>query len=148
MSKGNAFASDLLALIFHGTAIADLAENDSTSPATNLYISLHTADPGEAGTAATSETSYTNYARQAVARSTAGWTLATGDPDPASISPAADVDFPECGATPGAALTHFGVTTAVSGATILLYHGTLTPNITMATGVIPRVKSTSTITED
>lgn len=148
MSKGNAFASDILGLIFHGTAIADLAQNDGTTPATSLHVSLHTADPGEGGVGNTNETTYTNYARQAVARNTTGWTLATGDPDPASISPAADIDFPECGATPGAALTHFGITVGASGATPLLYHGTLTPNITMATGVIPRIKTTSTITED
>lgn len=33
MSKGNTFANDFLKLIFNATAIADLAENDTTSPA-------------------------------------------------------------------------------------------------------------------
>ena len=49
MSKANAYESDLLKLLFNGTAIADVADNDATSPLTNLYVSLHTADPGEAG---------------------------------------------------------------------------------------------------
>ena len=49
MSKGNTFENELLLLIFNATAIADLAENDTSSPLTNLYVALHTADPGEAG---------------------------------------------------------------------------------------------------
>lgn len=143
MSKGNTFENDLLKLIFNATAIADLAENDATSPLTDLYVSLHTADPGEAGDQTTSETAYTGYARVAVARSGAGWTV-TGN----SVSPAANVDFGECTASPGGAITHAAVGTASSGAGKLLYSGALTPNITTAIGVIPRVKTTSTITED
>jgi len=146
MSKGNVFASDIMKLIFNATAIADLAENDTTSPATTLTVALHTSDPGEAGTQSTNETAYTNYARQTVARSGAGWTVAGSDPDPASVSPAANIDFPECGATPGGAITHWSIGTGVSNK--LLYSGTVSPNITMAQGVIPRIKTTSTITED
>jgi len=141
MSKGDTYENDILKLIFQGVAIADLAEDDSTAPATTLTVALHTADPGEAGTQATNETAYTNYARQTVARTTGGWTVTAN-----SVSPAANIDFPECGATPGAAITHFSVGTGVADK--LLYSGTVTPNITMATGVIPRLKTTSTITED
>ena len=65
-----------------------------------------------------------------------------------SVSPVANVDFGECTAAAGAAITHFGIGTASSGAGVLLYSGTVTPNITMAVGVIPRLKTTSTITED
>jgi len=140
MSKGDTFENDLLKLIFNAVTIAGLARDD-TSPVTNLTVALHTADPGEAGTQSTSETAYTGYARQNVARTSGGWTV-TGN----SVSPAANIDFPECTASPGAALTHFSVGTGVSNK--LLYSGTLTPNITMAVGVIPRVKTTSTITED
>lgn len=38
MSKSNVFETDLLELIFNGTTIADLAEDDTTSPATDLYV--------------------------------------------------------------------------------------------------------------
>lgn len=141
MSKGDTFENDLLKLIFQAVGIADLADNDATSPATTLTIALHTADPGEAGTQTTSETAYTGYVRQTVARTSGGWTV-TGN----SVSPAANIDFPECTAAPGAAITHFSVGTGV--ASKLLYSGTVTPNITMAVGVIPRLKTTSTITED
>ena len=141
MSKGNIYEEDLLKLIFNATAIADLAENDATSPATTLTVALHTADPGEAGTQATNETAYTGYARIAVARTTGGGTVTGG-----SVSPVANIDFGECTASPGGAITHFSVGTGVGNK--LLYSGTVTPNITMAVGVIPRLKTTSTITED
>lgn len=145
MSKSNAFETDLLELIFNAAGIADLADNDQTSPATSLYVSLHTADPGEGGGQATNETAYTGYARVAVARTAGGWTVSG-----ASVSPVANIDFAECTASPGAAITHFGVgTNATAGqAGYLIYSGTVTPNITMAVGVIPRLKTTSTITED
>jgi hypothetical protein len=143
MSKGNTFENDLLKLIFNATAIANLADNAATAPLTNLYVSLHTADPGEAGDQTTSETAYTGYARVAVARSSGGWTVTNN-----SVSPVANIDFGECTASPGSAITHFGIGTASSGAGKLLYSGTVSPNITMAVGVIPRLKTTSTITED
>lgn len=143
MSKGNTFESDLLALIFNATAIANIADNAATSPLTNLYVSLHTADPGEAGSQTTSETAYTGYARVAVARTSGGWTVASG-----SVSPNANIDFGQCTASPGAAITHAAVGTASSGTGKVLYKGSLSASITMAVGVIPRLTTGSTITED
>ena len=117
MSKGNTFENDLLKLIFQGTAIADLAENDSSSPLTNLRVALHTADPGEGGSQTTNEANYGGYARVNVARSTTGWTITNN-----SVSPAANITFPT--ATSGSnTITHFSVGTATSGAgKILLSH--------------------------
>jgi hypothetical protein len=141
MSKGDTFENDWLKLVFNATAITGIADNAASSPVTNLSVALHTADPGEAGTQSTSETAYTGYARVNVARTTGGWTVTTN-----SVSPVANIDFGECTASPGGAITHFSVGTGVSNK--LLYSGTVTPNITMAVGVIPRLKTTSTITED
>jgi hypothetical protein len=146
VSKSNTFENDLMLLIFNNTNIADIGDATGlrgSSAAGSLYWSLHTADPGEAGSAITSETAYTGYARVAAARSGAGFTVTAN-----SVSPPSNVDFGECTASPGAALTHFGIVNTSSGAGKLLYKGTLTPNITMAVGVIPRIKTTSTITED
>lgn len=146
MSKGNTFENDFLLLVFNNTDAANIGDAiglRGSTTAGSLYVSLHTADPGEAGDQTTNETAYTGYARVAVARSGAGWTVTNN-----SVSPAANIDFGECTASPGTALTHFGVGTASSGTGKLLYKGTLTPNITTAVGVIPRVKTTSTITED
>jgi hypothetical protein len=132
-------------LVFNNTdagLIGDATGLRGSSTAGSLYVSLHSSDPGEAGDQTTNEVAYTSYARVAVARSGAGWTV-TGN----SVSPAANVDFPECtGST--ATATHFGVGTASSGAGKLLYKGALSPSISISSGVIPRVKSTSTITED
>jgi hypothetical protein len=142
MSKSNAFENSLLQLIFNATAIANLADNAASSPLTNLYVSLHTADPGEAGNQSTSEATYTSYARVAVARTSGGWTVTNN-----SVSPVANIDFPA--ATGGSeTITYFGVGSASSGTGVLYYSGTVTPNITVSSGVTPRLTTASTITED
>jgi len=146
MSKSDAFEADFLKLIFNATPIANIGDNAAASPLTQLFVALHTADPGETGTQATSETAYTGYARQQVARTTGGWTVS--GTAPTQVAPVANIDFPICTASPGAAITHWSVGVAVSGATKLLYSGTVSPNITMAINVIPRLTTASTITED
>jgi hypothetical protein len=143
MSKGNTFENDLLKLIFNATAIADLAENDASSPLTSLYVSLHTADPAEAGDQTSSEISYTGYARVAVARTTGGWTVTAN-----SVSPVANIDFGAMTAGAGGTVTHWAVGTAASGTGKLLWSGTVTPNIAVSNGVTPRLTTASTITED
>lgn len=143
MSKGNTFETDFLKLVYQAVAIANIADNAASSPLTNLYVALHTADPGEAGDQTTSETAYTGYARVAVARTAGGWAVASG-----VASPVADIVFGSCSASPGGNITHASVGVAASGASKILHSGTLTPNIAMATGVIPTIKTTSTISED
>lgn len=142
MSKGNTFENDLVKLIFQATAIANIADNAASSPLTNLYVSLHTADPGEAGDQTTSEITYTSYARVAVARSGSGWTVTNN-----SVSPAANIDFPAGTGGSGTA-THFAIGTASSGAGKLLYSGTVTPNIVSGNGITPRLTTATAITED
>jgi hypothetical protein len=142
MSKGNTFENDLLRLVFNATAIANIADNAATSPLTNLFVSLHTADPGEAGDQTTNEIAYTSYARATVARTTGGWTVTAN-----SVSPVANIDFAAGTGGTGTA-THFGVGTASSGAGKLLYKGTVTPNIVCGNGVTPRLTTATAITED
>jgi hypothetical protein len=142
MSKSNTFENDWLKLIFNATAIANLADNAASSPLTNLYVSLHTADPGEAGNQSTSEISYTSYARVAVARTSGGWTVTNN-----SVSPVANIDFPAATGGSGT-VTYFGVGSASSGAGVLYYSGTVSPSISVTSGVTPRLTTASTITED
>lgn len=145
MSKSDTWEDGMLDLLFSNTdftLVGDAGGLRGSAAPGSLYVSLHTGDPGDAGTQSTSETAYTNYVRVAVSRS-GGFSAASGG----VVSPAADIDFAECGATPGAAVGWFGIGTSSSGAGKLLYSGALSPSITMATGVIPRVKSTSTVTE-
>ena len=78
MPKSTATCNSILALIFNATAWADIAENDTSSPAGNLYLSLHTASPGVGNNQTTNETAYTNYARIAVVRTASGWDVPSG----------------------------------------------------------------------
>lgn len=145
MSKSNAFENALLLLIFNNTDIAligDAAGLQNSATAGSLYLSLHTADPGEAGDQTTNEIAYTSYARKAVARSGAGFTV-TGN----SVVLAADQDF-VAGTGGSGTATHFGVGASSSGAGLLMYKGTITPNIVCGNGITPRLTTGTTITED
>lgn len=132
MSKGNTFENDLLLLVFNATAIANLADNAASSPLTNLYVSLHTADPGEAGNQTSNECAYTSYARVAVARSGSGWTVSGN-----TVSNAALIQFPQC--TGGSeSVTHVGIGTAASSTGKLLYKGALSASLAVSSGIQPQ----------
>ena len=143
MSKGNTFENDWLKLIFNATAIANIADNAAAAPLTNIYVSLHTGDPGETGDQLTNEIAYTGYARVAVARTTGGWTVTAN-----SVSPVAAIVFGQMTAGAGGTVTHAVAGTAASGTGKLLYKGTVTPNIVVSNGVTPQLPTTSAITED
>lgn len=142
MSIADTFENDLLKLIFNATAIANIADNASASPLTNLQYSLHTADPGEAGSQITSEIAYTSYARTAVARTSGGHTVTAN-----SVSPAANIEFPAGTGGTGTA-THYGVGTAASAAGKLLFSGTVAPNIVTGDGITPRLTTATAVTLD
>jgi hypothetical protein len=135
MPKSTTFCNDVLKLIFNATAIANIADNAGTSPLTNLYLSLHTADPGIGGAQTTNETSYTNYARVAVSRTSGGWTVSTNTSTNAAL-----VQFAQCGAT-GATLTHVAIGTASSGAGKVLYAGSLNSSLAVANGIQPQFQA-------
>lgn len=145
MSKSNAMENSMLLLFFNNTAFANIGDASGLQPsatAGNFYLSLHTADPGEAGNQTTSEAAYTSYARKAVVRSSGGWTVSAN-----TVVLAANADF--ITATGGSETeTHFGVGTASSGAGVLLYSGTISPNIVVSNGVTPTLTTGTTITED
>lgn len=143
MSKSNTFETDLLELFFNGTAIADLAENDTTTPSTELWVSLHTADPGEAGDQTTNETSYTGYARTAVQRVSTGWVVATG-----AVSPNAAITFPQATSTSTGTITYAAVGTSSSAAGYMMYYGALSPTINYGQNVTPQLSTDSSISED
>lgn len=143
MSKGDTFENDLLKLIFNATAIAGIADNAASSPLTNLYVALHTADPGKSGNQTTNEISYTGYARVAVLRTSSGWTVTTN-----SVSPNADVTFPASTGGTGGTVTHVSIGTASSSTGKILYSGAVSPTQLVANGVTPIIAAGSTITED
>jgi hypothetical protein len=131
MSFSNTTEQNIMALIFNATAWANMADNAASSPLTNLYVALHTADPGETGTQSTSEATYTSYARVAVARTSGGWTVASG-----AATNTAQVNFPAC--TGGSnTITHFSVGIASSGATTVIAKGALSSSLAVSTGITP-----------
>ncbi len=133
MPKSTSASNSILALIFNATTWGDIAENDSSSPATNLYLSLHTADPGVGGSQTTNETAYTNYARIAIVRTTSGWNVPSGG----ATANAALAQFAQCGAS-GATLTHVAIGTGASGTGLVLYAGALTSSLAVANGIQPQ----------
>lgn len=137
MSKSNAWELGLINLLFTNAAFAGVGDAGGLQPsgaAGSLYISLHTADPGEAGDQTTNAAGYTGYARVAVARAGGSWTI-TG-PAPTQAVNAAAVVFPVCTAVPET-VTHFGVGTALAGAGVLLYSNTLTAPLAISAGITP-----------
>lgn len=145
MSKSNTFETGVLNLVFVNTDLANIGDATGlrgSSAAGSLYVSLHTADPGEAGSPSTNETVYTNYARVAVARTSGGWTVSGNQ-----VSNTAAIAFAQCGAT-GATITHFGVSTASSGGT-LLFKGALSSSLAVSNGITPQINAGAlTVTED
>lgn len=134
MSATNAFETALLTLYFNNVDhanVGDAAGIQNSAAAGSFHISLHTADPGEAGSQTTSEATYTSYARVAVARSSAGWTIAG-----ANASNAAAVTFPA--ATGGTnTITHFGIGSDSSGAGNLFFSGALSASLAVSSGITP-----------
>ena len=146
MSKSNAFENALLLLIFNNTNIANLGDAtgvQGSAVAGSLYLSLHTADPGEAGDQATSEATFAGYARVAVARSAGGWTIAGN-----AVSNTAAIPFAPASSGPQV-ITHWALGFASSGAQTVLYKGALTPNPTANNGVTINIPAGDLdITED
>lgn len=147
MSKTAAYANALQLLVFNNTNIANIGDATGlrgSTAAGQLFISLHTADPGEGGNQSTNEISYTGYARVPVNRAAgAGGLTVTGG----SVSPASVVTFGACTAGSGTA-THFGIGVALAGATLLLYKGPIAPTIAVAAGVTPQLTTATAATED
>jgi len=134
MSASNTFENGLLLHIFQNTNYANIGDVTGIRGSTiagSLYVSLHTADPGEAGTQTTSEASYTGYARIGIARSAGGWTVSTNNYSNAAIAP-----FAACTAGSNT-ITHFGIGSATSGTGDLLLSGALTASLAVSAGITP-----------
>ncbi len=136
MSATNAFENGLLSLIFENANLANVGDATGLRGSTTagvFYISLHTADPGEAGNQTTSETAYTNYLRSggSVARSTAGWTVTSGVADNDAV-----ITYATGGAS-GATITNFGIGSDITGTGNLFLKGALTASLAVSSGVTP-----------
>lgn len=146
MSKSNVFETDLLKLVFQNidiTTIGDAGGLRGSAVAGSLYISLHTADPGEAGTQTTSEATYTGYARVALVRTTGDWSVSGN-----TASNINAITFVICSGGTNT-ITHFGVGVTSSGAGKLLYSGALLNPLSVSNGITPNFLATTlTVQED
>ncbi len=137
MSATNAFETGLLTLIFNNTNYANVGDATGlrgSTTAGSFYVSLHTnaGSPGETGNQTTNEAAYGSYARQAVARSSGGWTI-TGD----TADNTAAITFPS--ASSGSETeAHFGIGSDVSAAGNLFLYGALSATLAVSSGIQPQ----------
>ena len=82
------------------------------------------------------------YARQAVARSGSGFTVSGNN-----VTLAATATFPTMAGGAGGTVTHFGLGVAVSGGTELLFFAAVTPNITVAAGITPKLDTNTNVSQ-
>lgn len=128
MSFSNTAETAVLNQVFVGTA---LAWNGNT----NLWLALHTADPGETGTATTNEVgtgAWTNYERVTLTRAT-DFTV-SGD----TVSNANLEQFTTSSGGTGATITHVSIVTSASGAGTIIARAALNTALAVSTGVQPQ----------
>ena len=138
MTINQAAGDSILNLILRAVAWANIADNAASGPLTDLWVALHTADPGATGNQTTNEVSYTSYARVAIARTTMGWGAASAG----ATSPAANITFPTGTGGSGTA-TFASVGTASSGTGTIILSGPVSPAIVTGNGVTPALTTSS-----
>jgi hypothetical protein len=134
MSATNVLENGLLSLLFENANYANVGDATGLRGSTTagvFYVGLHTANPNETGSQNTTEAAYTNYARVSVARSTAGWTVASGTADNDAA-----VTFANSGSGPESE-THFGIGSDSSAAGNLFLWGALGATLVVNSGITP-----------
>lgn len=147
--KSDTLEYHMLRLVFNGVAVTSLA---ATAGTTQLWLGLHTADPGDACSTA-AEGGYAQYARVKTDRSSAastGWGVSSGtDATDASAAPVTNVDFPQNTSTSTGTFTHASIWMSSNASSSgCLYFGTVSPNINFSQNVTPRLTTSSSVTED
>lgn len=130
------FEDDLLDLIFTNVAAPNVGDAGGLQPsvaANNFHISLHTGDAlTDASTLQTdNEAAYTGYARQPVARTVAGWTVASGN-----VDNDAAITFPISTSGPETE-TDVGIGFAAAGAGVLQIWSQLLADLIVNIGITP-----------
>ncbi len=155
--KGNALQENLLKFLFTTSSSATLGQITTlnfpaTSTTTTLWVSLHTADPGNSGNQGTNEVTYTGYARVSTNRSGSGaasWVVGATY-SPFSVFPSSAIGFAQCTTASAVVITNWsvGISSASGTTTGLYYTGTVTPNISLGANVTPSLTTGSACTED
>lgn len=127
MSFSNTSETAVLNQIFVGTALPWDANTD-------LWIALHTADPGEAGSAITSEATYGGYSRVALTRAT-DFTVSGNQVSNANLE-----QFPQC-SSGSETISYASIVTSASGAGTIIVRAALNTSIPVSTGIQPQFSS-------
>lgn len=132
-SKTDSFENDILLLIFNNTAIANIGNAGGLQPsgvAGDLFVGLITDAVATSDSVEGTETTYTGYAREAVARSGAGWTVSTNN-----CSNTSAITFGQCTVgTPN--IRYANIYTAVTAGD-RLYWGQLDADLAVSPGITP-----------
>ena len=153
MSAGRVFQREFLDHLLRNADVANIGDASGlqgSATAGNLYLSLHTADPGETGNQTTNEVVYSAYARVATSRDTGGtpdWGAAT-DASPSVSSLQNEKSFPEKTDGGSETATHFGIGTASSGSGKLIASGAISPNIVINQNTTPKLDTGTQVTLD
>jgi hypothetical protein len=134
MSATDVFENGLLSLIFENANYANVGDATGlrgSSTAGVFYIGLHESDPGETGNQTTGEGNYGSYARVSVARSTAGWSVASGTADNDAA-----ITFALC-ASGSDTITHASIGSDSSGTGNLFLRATLSASLAVSAGITP-----------
>jgi hypothetical protein len=124
MSFSNTAETAVLNHVFVGTAL-------SWNGNTNLWIALHTADPGEAGSAITSEATYGGYARAVLTRAT-DFTVSGNQVSNANLE-----QFAQCSSGSNT-ITYASIVDTASGAGTIIVRALLNTAIPVSTGIQPQ----------
>jgi hypothetical protein len=129
MSFSNTAETAINDYIFKGT-------NVSWDGNTDLWLALHTSDPGEAGSAVTNEAAYGGYARVTMSRAS-DFTVSGPTVKNTNIK-----QFPLC--TSGSVTcTHISIVTSSSGAGTIIVSGELTNSISVNINIQPQFAAES-----
>jgi hypothetical protein len=134
MSATDVFENGMLSLIFENANYANVGDATGlrgSSTAGVFYISLHESDPGETGNQTTGEGNYSPYVRVSVARSTSGWTVASGTADNDS-----SIGFAQC-SSGSDTISHAGIGSDSSAAGNLFLRATLSASLAVSAGITP-----------
>jgi hypothetical protein len=140
-SISNIFANELALLLFNNTDIpnvGDVAGIQNSASAGNLYVNLHTADPGDSGISTTSQAAYPPYATVAVPRTALGWTVSLR-----AVTNAADIVFPTRNNSETEVITHWSIVKEAAGASDILFKGALTDPLSVTLNIAPRITAGS-----
>ena len=133
MSRSNDAENNYLLFMFNNTTWATVGDATGlvgSGGAGSFYVSLHTGDPGEGGSQNTSEATFGQYSRQAVARTSGGWTVAAN-----VVTNTAAITWTECDSG-SESITYVGIgRDSGTAAGMLLWSGILDTARAVSTGV-------------